>query len=60
LEKRQKIVKGIKMIEKFLSQSSSKVNVSICCFIAKKVKSLALEAEETIKKSLKEKEFKNR
>jgi hypothetical protein len=48
------------MIEKFLSQSSSKVNVSICCFIAKKVKSLALEAEETIKKSLKEREFKNR
>jgi hypothetical protein len=48
------------MIEKFLSQSSSKVNVSICCFIAKKVKTLALEAEETIKKSLKEREFKNR
>ncbi len=40
-----------------MAQSSSKVNVSICCFIAKKVKSLALEAEDTIKKSLKEREF---
>lgn len=42
LEKRQKILKGIKMIEKFLSQSSSKTNVYICCFIAKKVLHLAI------------------
>lgn len=42
LEKRQKILKGVKMIEKFLSQSSSKANVSICCFIAKRIKTLAI------------------
>lgn len=58
LEKRQKILKGVNMIQKFLAQSSSKVNVSICCFIAKKVKSMALEAEDTIKKSFKDREFK--
>ena len=34
--------------------------MSICCFIAKKVKSLALETEETIRKSLKEREYKNK
>jgi precorrin isomerase len=54
LEKRQKILKGIKMIEKFLSQSSTKTNVHVCCFIAKKVKHLAIETDETIKRSLKE------
>lgn len=48
-------MKGVKMIEKFLSQSSSKVNVGICCFLAKRVKTLATEAEDTIKKCLKEK-----
>jgi hypothetical protein len=42
------------MIEKFLSQSSTKTNVHVCCFIAKKVKHLAIETDETIKRSLKE------
>ena len=56
LEKRQKIQNGVKMIEKFLGQSSSKLNVNICCFIAKKAKTFSNEMEDIIKKFSKERD----
>ena len=50
LSVRTKIQKGLNLVKALLNENSSKLTVSICCFLAKRVLNLTRENSNNLKK----------